>query len=178
MRTSSNRVVGRNRPSRDSSREGRFPIFLALTLIPLTGMLAADGGASDAVSKPKVYVVAPEKRCQRITVHTSSGKETRLAPPAPGLRAVALAPRRIRVFWRFTTFPRVCRPTIITLGITRYGERRATPVIARKRVDAPNGAATLSYRPFLPSPDVAFASSIGPKANRYRSRVRMVLIRS
>lgn len=127
--------------------------------------------------RPTVYVVAPEQQCEKITVHTVDGERvTRLAPPAPGIRAVALAPRRIRVSWRFATFPPACRPTIITLGITRYGADGALPEIARKRVSSLQGAATLSYRSSYPQPDIAFAESIGGPRH-YSGQTQLVLIR-
>lgn len=165
-------------PSRHLRREGHliYATLLAAAIL-VTAIGLPQSATGQAPKRPTVYVVAPERQCEKITVYTSSGKKTtRLAPPAPGLRAVGQSPRRIRVFWRFATFPRACRPAIITLGITRYGAARATPEIARKRVDALKGSAILSYRPFLPPPDIAFASAITAKRH-YSSRDRSVLIR-
>lgn len=159
------------------------PAIVAFTCLTLsaTALAATITPALSATRqrppKPTVYVAAPERQCKKITVRTADGERaTRLAPPAPGISAVALAPRRIQVSWRFAASPAACRPAIITLGIAPYGAARATPRIATKRVSALKGAVTLTYPSFLPQPDVAWASAIG-EPRHYSNDTQLVLIR-
>jgi hypothetical protein len=154
--------------------------FIGLTL-SATALAIAIAPALSATrqrpTKPTVYVVAPARQCEKIAVRTVDGERvTRLAPPAPGIRAVAIAPRRIRVSWVFAASPSACRPAFITLGIAPYGAARATPRIAHKRVSALKGAVTLNYPSFLPQPDVAWGSAIS-EPRHYSSKPQLVLIR-
>jgi hypothetical protein len=139
-------------------------------------MVAAFGIASGANQPtglppfPTVYSVSPQGGC----VETSNPR--RLLPPSPGLRATALAPRKIRVEWWFRKLPAACRPTTVKLLIDAYKDKASSSWGVNARVRGLSGHKVLTYASWNRSPpDVAFAAAEMPSG--LRSDIARVRIR-
>jgi hypothetical protein len=129
-----------------------------------------------AAPRPKMYAVSPERHCERVRVYTDKGIREELAPPAPGLTAVALARRKVRITWTLSDAPSACRQASIFVGIVRFG--RAAP-FTRQVTDThrSKGSIVMSYCACLPAPDVALASTYGKRPLSLSSRTVEILIR-
>jgi hypothetical protein len=133
------------------------------------------GAGEASPSRPTVYSVSPEQKCERIRL-ADKPHPTVLGPPSPGLRAVALSSRRIRVYWWFSSFPSACRPEAVLVGVLASRERHATPETMRERVGSSRrGSVVLTYCDCLQPPDVALAGAYA--AHGLASRTVKVLIR-
>jgi hypothetical protein len=150
----------------------RFP-----RLVVLGAVIAFSGSVNAAASRSTASGLLPERRCERITVYTNQGKKTALAPPAPGLTAVAVSPRRVRVLWRFSVLPRACKPDEVAVGIVRKNDDFATPRVLTVKVTRKSGTVVIHYPNFLPRPNEAFASAYGAAPLRYRSRTRLISVK-
>jgi len=150
----------------------RLIVALGAGSLALAGI--SNGGTEQAPPRPTVYRVAPQTSCQRITVYTPNGKRIALAPPSPGLTAMALSPRRIRLHWWFTKLPAACRPMALALGIEAY--KRGLPVVAHIPRRGLSGYRVLRYYDFYKPPDVALASSY-TSPDGLRSTVVTILVR-
>jgi hypothetical protein len=128
--------------------------------------------------RPTVYSVAPGRTCDLVEVYGRSGKTLEDAPPTPGLRAIALAPRRVRIYWSFSVEPSQCRPQVLVVGIVAYGNTRATPnVVPIRSLHGSSGSIVLTYPSFLPRPDVALASAYGPPPGLSSHTVKILIRR-
>ena len=147
----------------------------AITTSTLAGAIVLIGCAAANAVVPTGRAQEPSPSCERrlATYHDGSKPTRRLTtfPPAPGLRARALTPRRIRVEWWFESLPANCRPVNILLSITTTG---STPTNFPAKVSSIRGSAVIVYPAFLPLPETALASSYMKDGRR--SRVSKVAI--
>jgi hypothetical protein len=127
---------------------------------------------------PASEVVRPSRTCERhmATYHDGSKPTQRpiLAPPRPGLRAVALSSHVVRLEWSFDQTPAECEPVNVRLSVVASRGTLATPTGVARAVTADKGTATIEYADFLPPPDTALASAY--MANGMRSHVARVSI--
>jgi hypothetical protein len=143
-------------------------------------VVASAGAETTKPSKPSVYSVAPGTSCKREVAVVHGGPEngkrvTILAPPRPGLRAVALSARRIRLHWSFASLPRACRPVALLGSVIANDFDLATPTNRQVKLTGTSGSLEITYPDFLPPPDVAMASSYTAKG--LRSSLARVLIK-
>jgi hypothetical protein len=125
---------------------------------------------------PKVYEVEPSPTCERSEVIEQDGSRRPVAiPPAPGLRATALAKHTTRLEWWFDEVPDDCRPSEMLVSVVAGTSVNATPWTEHVDFTGATGNADLKYPEFLPVPDVARASAV--LRDGRRSRVVSVLIR-
>jgi hypothetical protein len=99
-----------------------------------------------------------------------------VVPPAPGLRAVALSDREIRIEWSFRNLPEECRPAAVRLSVVANDDVGATPTNTEVEVDGLAGVTEVTYPDFLPPPDVAMASAFMGDGRRSRT-VRVLISR-
>ena len=129
--------------------------------------------------KPTVYATKSRSTCERALASTHDGsKPTRrpvVIPPAPGIRASAVAEREVVIEWTFRSLPRDCTPESVRLSIVANADVGATPTNQVYEVDGKSGSARLRYPEFLAPPDVAHASASTEDGTR--SRTTSVLIR-
>ena len=109
---------------------------------------------------PTERELEPSPTCERTlaTFHDGS-KPTRrpvIVPPAPGLRAQRITPRRVRIEWSFKSLPADCRPASVLLSITATG---GTPTNVQADVHSTSGSSVIEYPNFLPLPETAIASA-------------------
>jgi hypothetical protein len=128
---------------------------------------------------PNTYETEPSASCERemATFHDGSRPTRRpiVVPPAPGLRAIAVTEHRTRLEWSFRDLPDDCRPVVIRLSVVAGKHPGATPTNQEVPISAVTGSTQITYPDFLPSPDVAHASSYS--RDGHRSRTVSVLIR-
>ena len=153
----------------------------------VAALLASGAAARVGFKKPTVYSVAPETGCRSTLayVHYPPGKSgpTRKRipiPPAPGLKATALANRVIRLDWSLRNVPSTCRPAGVLLSIGRYPQASSDEWLPQTIfVDTHgtlSGSARITWYSFHTKPaDVALESSV--MRNGARSRTVGVLIR-
>jgi hypothetical protein len=127
---------------------------------------------------PTEHEVTPSPTCERMmaTFHDGSTPTRRpiVVPPEPGLRAVALTKRKVRLEWSFQSLPDDCRPTRVALSVVANSDADATPTTVDAEVNGKQGTKEITYPDFLPPPDVALASAYTREG--YRSRTVSVLI--
>ena len=77
--------------------------------------------------KPSVFAVAPKTGCASVLayVHYPPGKtgparKRVLVPAAPGLKAVAVSKKAVRLDWSLRRAPSTCRAAGLTLSIGHY----------------------------------------------------------
>lgn len=129
-----------------------------------------NGSVSQSPVVPTEEQQPPSATCERMlaTYHDGS-KPTRrpvVVPPAPGLRAQAVTPRRIRLEWWFQSLPADCRPASVLLSVTTTG---GTPTNETAEVAATSGSVEIEYPDFLPPPETAIASSYTHDGKRSRT---------
>jgi len=127
---------------------------------------------------PRVYSKRPSAGCEWVAYQSGSNKRpgpAALSPPAPGLKAIALSPRTIRIEYSFRSLPDDCRPSFVLLSIVASRSVRATPNTEQFPIHGLSGKHTLTYYSGYPPPDVAIASA-GTNTGS-RSRTVEVLIR-
>jgi hypothetical protein len=156
----------------------RYLLFL-FGLAAALVVAASAGAETTKPQKPSVYSVAPGKSCRRVVAVVHGGPQngkriTLLSPPRPGLRAVAVSARRIRLEWSFASRPRACRPVYLLGSVIANDFHLATPTNRQLKLASTSGSLEITYPDFLPPPDVAMASSYTAKG--LRSSLARVLI--
>lgn len=140
-------------------------LLLAITMAP---------GSRASIPRPRTYSVAPERQCEMVKT-VGKRAHTEIVPPSPGLRARAIAARKIRVFWSLAKVPAHCRPLAVQLAILASRDNRATPRTTYVRVRSrTRGSATIMYCKCMKPPDVALAAAYG--SNGASSRTVRILI--
>jgi hypothetical protein len=127
---------------------------------------------------PRVYSTRPAASCEWVAYQPTRNKPpggASLSPPAPGLKAVALSRRTVRIEYSFRTLPADCRPSFVTVGIVASRSAVATPWVEHFRIHGLSGTGTLTSSPYYPPPDVATATA--DMSNGLSSRPVKVLIR-
>ena len=152
------------------------------TVVPppkhLPPITTANGAVVWLPVPPHVYSTRPAASCEWVAYQPAHNKppgQASLSPPAPGLKAVALSKRTVRIEYSFRTLPADCRPSFVTVGIVAGRSAVATPWVEHFRIHGLSGTGTLTSSPYYPPPDVATATADMP--NGLSSRPVKVLIR-
>ena len=134
-----------------------------------------NGSVVQYPARPVTHVVRPSASCEWVLYKSNpSQAPAALSPPAPGLTAQRLSPRRVRLKYSFVALPDDCRPSYVTLGVVASHSNDAMPNTKEVAIHSLSGTAILTYSSFLHPPDVALASANTPVGAR--SRVVKVLI--
>lgn len=127
---------------------------------------------------PRVYSTRPAASCEWVAYRPARNKpapRASLSPPAPGLKAVALSKRTVRIEYSFRTLPSDCRPSSVTVGVIAGHSALATPSVEHFPIHGLTGTGTVTSSPYYPPPDVATATA--DMSNGLASRPVKVLIR-
>jgi hypothetical protein len=107
-----------------------------------------------AVAAALTLIAPPGCATTIATFHDGSTPTKRpiVIPPAPRLRAVALKPRVVRIYWSFRSLPSACRPAWLQLAV-RNGKADSPayggPVV---RVVAKSGVLDITVPDFFGAP--------------------------
>src|SRR5437660_9896707 len=138
-----------------SSSEAAYPTVIVPPLKHLPPVTTPNGAVVWLNRLPRAYSTRPSASCEWVAYRPDRNKPpgpVSLSPPAPGLKATALSPRRIRIEYTFRTLPADCRPSYVTLGIEASQSVSATPNAKDFRLHELSGTETLTYPSFLPRP--------------------------
>jgi hypothetical protein len=130
------------------------------------------GGMASLLELPTSTEAEPSPTCERMAV--AGGGRTIVVPPAPGLKAVAVTERTIRLEWSFEQLPEDCRPVTLLLAVNADSSATATPTVEELEIDGTSGSFELTYPDFLAPPDVARAAVYSEQG--MSSRTTRVLI--
>jgi hypothetical protein len=165
----------------DSSTPGgaaEYPLVTETAPARQAPITTPSGAVVQRPVKPSRREIDPSPTCERIiaTSHDpeAPAKQTIVVPPAPGLRAVAVTDREVRLEWSFRSLPQACRPEGVLLSVIANDDIRATPTNKEVEVATTTGGIEIAYPDFLSPPDVAMASAY--MSDRRRSRTVRVLI--
>jgi hypothetical protein len=154
-----------------------YPLVTATRPAYQPAITTPGGGSVRYAAVPAEPEAEPSPTCERVqaTFHDGSRPVRRpiVVPPAPGLRARAVAPRRTRLEWWFDELPRDCRPSGVLFSVTTTG---GTPTNLLVAVTAAKGSAIIEYPDFLPVPETALASAHTVTGRRSRT-VRVAIDR-
>src|SRR5205807_1064709 len=96
-----------------SSNEANYPTTIVPPPKHLPPVTTANGAVVWLPIPPHVYSTRPAASCEWVAYQPARNKppgRTSLSPPAPGLKAVALSKRTVRIKYSFRTLPADCRP--------------------------------------------------------------------
>jgi len=114
--------------------------------------------------------------CERHPTVINGKKAYVIAPPAPGLRAIAVTPRRIRLEWSIPELPDECATVLVAGIVTAQLAPRATPTAGKKWTTARSGVLVITYPDFLPPPTEAALVAYSHKGMR-GSHARVAITR-
>jgi hypothetical protein len=167
----------------DSSNPGHvadYPLVTETAPARQAPITTPSGALVQRPVKPSRREIDPSPSCERIIATFHDGrvpaKQPIVVPPAPGLRAVAVSDREVRLEWSFRSLPDACRPAGVLLSVIANDDSGATPTNKEVEVATTTGAIEIAYPDFLPPPDVAMASAYMPDGRRSRT-VRVLISR-
>jgi hypothetical protein len=131
--------------------------------------------------KPTTYRVGPERACRSHLVpisyppgQTGPASEEIDIPGKPGLTAVALTSRTIRVTWSVAAITGKCETAGVILSVGHYSTW--LPISAEVQTNGRlRGSKRITFPSVGPAPDIAIASALTRSGGR--SRITGVLIR-
>jgi hypothetical protein len=137
---------------------------LSACLVVACATLASGCGSTEEAAAP-----GAECGTKMVTYHDGSEPTRRLilVPPAPKLKAVALAPHEVEFSWAFEKLPGRCRPASVLLSV--LNDPPYTPSTDLVRVTGKRGTHRMQLADFIPPPREALASALGGRGQRSRT---------
>jgi hypothetical protein len=165
--------------SRGSTVAGMIVPFVFMA--GAVAVAGAGAGAAPHFPKPTTYRVDPEPSCNSeiARVHYPPGKSGPrrrriVVPGRPGLTAVAVSGRTIRINWTVARVGLRCRSAYLLLSVGHYQSWLPITVSVQTRGRL-TGSKRVTVPAFGPAPDIAIASALTARGGR--SRIAGVLIR-
>ena len=125
---------------------------------------------------PNETSIRPGATCERRPYKSANGTHLSVVPPTPGLEAVAVDDHVVELTWSYRSLPPDCEPVQVELAV--FANKPGIDALPKTKfvsVDGLTGSTRLRYHDFLPSPNMALATSI-PREGFHSRTVRVLIV--